>query len=282
VSADGRDYRELLQKFLLGAVAYSQATDDYWDDADEDHGLKVSNAEAEDGKPYSALEHHFDEGYGYFGAARDYLDYTDDQLASSTPYRDTDEDEKIDLTAEYNFGFSTNAGKRDKGSAEAAPTDFSKDIFEALLAARQLIAEADGELSEAQMTELQGYRDQAVFGWEKVIAATCVHYINDVLRDMNRFGTTGEDGYKFLDHAKHWSELKGFALGLQFNPRKKLTDDEFLELHTLLGDAPVLPGASGTDKDLYRDALRDARALLGEVYQVDAANLGDEDGEGGW
>jgi len=96
---------------------------------------------------------------------------------------------------------------------------------------------------------------------------------------MERFGTPD---YKFLDHAKHWSELKGFALALQFNPRSPVTDAQFDTLHTLLGDAPVLPGAESAVITLYKTSLRNARALLATAYGFDAANVGNDDGENGW
>ena len=63
------------------------------------------------------------------------------------------------------------------------------------------------------MNELKAHRDAALSAWEKAIAATVVHYINDVIGDME-----AED-YSFYDHAKHWSEMKGFALSFQFNRR---------------------------------------------------------------
>ncbi|MEM9490007.1 MAG: DUF4856 domain-containing protein, partial [Myxococcota bacterium] len=106
-----------------------------------------------------------------------------------------------------------------------------------------------------------------------------VHYINDTLQDMNTFGT---DNYSFTDHAKHWSELKGFALSLQFSPMSPLLPEQFEELHTLLGDAPVLANATEAEITEYRAALISARTLLGDAYDFDAANLGDENGENGW
>ena len=72
------------------------------------------------------------------------------------------------------------------------------------------------QLTTAELDELKKHRDAAVLGWEKAIAATALHYINDVLKDMAKFGASD---YSVLDHVKHWSELKGFALTLQFNPR---------------------------------------------------------------
>ena len=71
VTAVGLDYQQLLQKFLLGAVTFSQGADDYLD-----QGLTASNAQSA-GKCYSSLAHKWDEGYGYFGASRYYGQQTD-------------------------------------------------------------------------------------------------------------------------------------------------------------------------------------------------------------
>jgi len=277
VTAEGQDLRELIQKFLLGSVAFSQGADDYLDDDEAGKGLLSPNAVAEDGKPFTALEHAWDEGFGYFGAARDFGQWTDAEIASPS-YKDSLEpDGNIDLLTEYSFGHSQNAAKRDLGSLSG--TDFTADAWEGFVAGRALITEAGGELSEPQLEELKGYRDQAVGAWEMAIAASAVHYINDVLRDMNAFGT---EDYVFADHAKHWSELKGFALSLQFNRLSLMSDEEFVELQGYLGVAPVLPNAGEEAKSDYRQALLDARALLGEVYGFDEADLGDDDGENGW
>ena len=70
------------------------------------------------------------------------------------------------------------------------------------------------------MLELQGFRDTALMAWEKSIAATAVHYVNDTLGDYENFGT---DSFELRsDLAKHWSELKGFVVSLQFNRRSPL------------------------------------------------------------
>ena len=289
VSAEGLDYRQLVNKFLLVAVAYSQATDDYFDDDLPDHGINVDNEVAavsgEEEQPYTQLEHHWDEGFGYFGPARDYLAYTDLEMegVGGRPefqkYHDTDGDGAIDLTAEYIYPWAGYAARRDNGSAASAPSDFTHEIFGALLAGRRIISGAGGALSEAQMDALVAERDKAVEAWEKLVAANVIHYINDVLKDMNRFE---QEDYDFLGHAGHWSEAKAFALGLQFNPRKALSDDQLADLHQLLGVRPVLETATPTQIAGYRDDLRAARALIAEAYDVDAANIGDDDGENGW
>ena len=95
--------------------------------------------------------------------------------------------------------------------------------------------------------------DTIVETWEQVIAATAIHYINDVKADLRKCGTDGDsnpdNNFSLPDVAKHWSELKGFALGFQFNPRSPWNQGahDFAALHDLIGDAPTL--CEGGDAD---------------------------------
>ena len=277
VSPEGLDHQQLLQKFIRGAVAFSQGTDDYLDDDIEGKGLLADHTAAEDGKPYTALEHQWDEGFGYFGAARSYPDWSDEDIAN-TPGADVDGDGAVDLTREMNWGHSVNAAKRDVGAVSA--TDFTAEAWDGFYSGRALLSETAGTaLSPEQAAELATYRDQAVSAWEKALAATVVHYVNDTLQDMSAFGT---DDYSFGDHAKHWSELKGFALSFQFNPRSPMSDADFAELHRLIGQAPVLENASESVQSDYAADLRAARALVAAAYGFDTANLGDDNGDNGW
>ena len=264
VGLDGVDRRELLDKFLRVAVAFSQGADDYLDDADADKGILADHSAADGDANYTPLEHQWDEGFGYFGASRTYGAWDDATIAVG--WADEDGDGAIDVLTEVAFGHAVNAAKRDADSV--SPTDFTHEAWAGFHAGRALIAANDGPLDDAALDELRGHRDRAVGNWERAIAASAVHYINDVLDDMSTFGTAD---YVFLDHAKHWSELKGFALGLQFNPDSPLSDAEFARLHTLLRDAPVLPGDPGEGS--YADDLLEARDLLGAAYGFDAADV---------
>ncbi|MGF1508602.1 MAG: DUF4856 domain-containing protein [Myxococcota bacterium] len=275
VTADGRDLAQLLQKFLTGAIAYSQGADDYLDNDTEGKGLLSPNEQSGDA-PYSVLEHQWDEGFGYFGASRSYLLQTDEERTGSEQI-DSNGDGAIDLSSEFNFGHSTNAAKRDLGAN--VPTDFTDDAMTALLEGRAILAASNGELSEDEMSRLLDARDRVLSAWENAIASTVVHYINDVLADMNRFGT---DDYDFEDHAKHWSEMKGFALTLQFSRFAAVTDVELETIHEIMGTAPVLPTADDSTVEAYRQGLLDARQIIGDAYGFAEANLGDENGEGGW
>jgi hypothetical protein len=278
VSEQGHDLRQLLQKFIGVAVFFSQGTDDYLDDNLETGGIRASNSVQD---TYSDLEHHWDEAFGYFGAARDFGDYTDDEIAAKggraerqNGYFDSNGDSQIDLFSEFNFGHSVNAAKRDRGSVAA--TDLTTDAFEAFVDGRHIISQAGDMLSDEEFSDLLSARDRAVLAWEKSIAATVVHYINEVIVDTAAIGT---GDYDFLDHAKHWSEMKGFALGLQFNPRSPLSSAQFVALHQHIAMQPVLTTAGAGD---YTEQLLDARALPGSAYGFDSANLGENDGTGGW
>jgi hypothetical protein len=270
LTTDGRDLRQLIQKFLTMSVSFSQGVDDYLDDDTDGKGLLSDHTDTSEA--YTDLEHQFDEGFGYFGAARDYLSYSDEEIAGKggrdnwQGYYDTNGDGAIDFNSEYNFGHSTNAAKRDLGATVA--TDFTLEAMNAFLQGRKLLNETAGvALTDVQKTELYGYRDIAVLTWEKAIAATVVHYINDVTADLNSIGT---DDFSYSTLAKHWSEMKGFALGLQFNEDSPLSDADFAMVHTMFGDMPVLTGEA--EVTAYLADLLAARVLMQEAYTFDPEN----------
>ncbi|WP_125716370.1 DUF4856 domain-containing protein [Pseudoalteromonas rubra] len=286
VTDKGVDLNQMIQKFLYGALAFSQSADDYLDYDTEGKGLLTDNTVAVEGKAYTNLEHQWDEGFGYFGAARNYMSYSDDEIAGkggrdgfSAGYNDANGDGKIDFNSEYNFGNSTNAAKRDRGTVEnAKPTDLTKEAFEAFYNGRKLINSTEGALSDAQMETLKGHAKAALLAWEKAIAATVVHYINDTTKDLQtlKAGVTAGE-YKASDFAtlaKHWSEMKGFALNFQFNRHSPFyaegNADQFKKMHDLIGTQPVI---EPNDVDAYIEKLDQARDILQAVYEFDAENV---------
>ncbi len=275
VTEKGQHLAELAEKFLMGAVSFSQATDDYLDDATDGKGLLTDNSEPrEQGAESSVLEHAWDEGFGYFGAAADYGDYTDDEIRGaggregySSGFHDTDGDGCIDVFSEYNFAAAKYAARRDANSATG--TDFTKTAFDAFVRGRWLITLADGALDESQMNDLKAQRDQAVATYEKVHAANSIHYANALRADIE---TCGTDAYSFESQAGHWSELKGFALSLQFNPRSPWNDaaNDFAALHDLIGDAPVTCDA---DLEARASQIDAAVSALQKAYAFDASDV---------
>ena len=110
VTAEGLDLAQLVQKFLHGAVSYAQATGDYLSvDLGDSKGLNAQNEEvAAAGKSYTNLEHHWDEAYGYFGAARNYQSLSIEQVVGGLSV-DANNDGAISLHSERNFGMSVNS-----------------------------------------------------------------------------------------------------------------------------------------------------------------------------
>ncbi|WP_153915942.1 DUF4856 domain-containing protein [Shewanella sp. TC10] len=280
---NGVDLAQLIQKFLLMSITYSQASDDYFGADTEGKGLTTDNINpAKDGAAYTNLEHQFDEGFGYFGAARNYLEYSDVEIAGKVTddegradwngSQDTDGDGKIDLHSEYNFGQSVNAAKRDLGTADnAMPTDYTMQAMEAFIAGRKIINDNVGSaLTDAQMTELETYAMAGVKAWENAIVATVIHYINDVSADLEPLATGGDSAdFNYEDLSKHYSEMKGFALGLQYSEYGVISDEDFETMHDLFGMAPELTG----DVDGYIADLEAARDILQASYSLDADNV---------
>ena len=256
---NGVDLTQMINKVLIGAVPYYQATGVYLAGL-----LERDNSEARNGTdPYTSMEHGWDEAFGYFGAARDYFRYTDAELAGKVDdfTFDSNGDGSIDFKSEYNFGLSRNAGKRDKGGSGV---DLTREIFDAFLRGRTLIANQGTEVDIIQQRQL------AANGMEKVIAATIVHYVNDTLSDMSNLGTDAENR---VNLNKHWAEMKGFTVALQYNPFKLIGDGQLRELHGIMGEAPSYdaPGTPAYDTTV-RNYNR-AKAVLQAAYGFSASNM---------
>jgi len=294
ISKDGVHYRQLIQKFLSVSVNFSQGANDY---LQTDFGSESSLAAYKD-KTYSTGAHKFDEGFGYYGASRDLNDYTDNEAAGKggraeygNGYYDSNGDGLIDLRSEFVFGHAQNCAKRDrkKNAEGVAYTDYSKEAMDAFLVGRRILenAEAAGELTEAANEALQAQISIAAKTWEKCIAATVVHYINDVSADMADFsGENFADLDNFINLTKHWGEMKGFALGLQFSPLSPFRDgstdksvDDMKRVLSLMGDAPMMPNGSQNGQPAavaaadaitnYLSDLEEARTILAEAYAFD-------------
>ena len=256
---DGVDMSQMVNKVLIGAVPYYQATGVYLNGL-----LERDNSEARDGTdPYTAMEHAWDEAFGYFGAARDYFRYTDEQLAGSVDdfTFDSNGDGSIDFKSEYNFGLSRNAAKRDKGGSGV---DFTQEIFNAFLAGRTAIT------NQGSVAEISAHRQAAAEGMEKVIAATVVHYINDTLSDMSELGTAEENRANLN---KHWAEMKGYTVALQYNPFRLITDGQLAELHGIMGEAPIYdePGSNSYKTQVAN--YERAKVVLQTAYGFSNGNM---------
>ncbi len=267
-SSTGLNLSQMINKTLIGAVPYSQGTSNYLAGLEDD-----ANDEAKkEGGSYSELEHHWDEAFGYFGAARDYnTGYSDDNDRKSSPYYDSNGDGKIDFKSEYNFGISVNAAKRDVGAADGQ-VDFTKTIFDAFLEGRTLIH------NQGAMTEILAQRDIIVNNWEKVIAATVVHYVNDVLADMTELYDSDQDAGALSEGSvnlnKHWAEMRGFTIALQYNDFKLISDSDLESVAEIMGLKPVYPADGEDTFEDYKSALSTTvKSTLQTAYGFSDANM---------
>jgi len=67
---NGKEYLQLIEKGLMGAVFMNQALNVYF--VEEINVDNTTAVDAVNGKYYTAMEHHFDEAFGYFGVGIDF------------------------------------------------------------------------------------------------------------------------------------------------------------------------------------------------------------------
>jgi len=265
-SEDGLDYAQLTQKFLLGAVSYSQAARDYLStDLGPNKGLNADNTTpAEQGANYTAMEHHFDEAFGYFGAAKDYLAYGD-KLAREKLSLDSNNDGLISLKSEKNLGIAPNSARIDL-TAFDQDLNLSEDIMNAFLRGRNLITKKP----QGYKKYVEAQAQIILTNWEKTLAGLTIHYINKTISEYKSYGT---ENYLYEDFVKFWGEMKGFSLSFQFNPKSLMNDATFDQIQGLLGDRPVLPHAGETAVNQYMAALQQIRDLIGKTYNFSDNNI---------
>jgi hypothetical protein len=261
---------QITQKTLWGAVSYWQATSKYMSKIPTD-----DNSMADGDDNYTAMEHHWDESFGYFGAALDYnTGYTDDSDRKSGPYNDSNSDGSIDFKSEYNVGWAVTAAKRDVCDACDVNHDFTKTIFDAYLEGRTLIT------NQADLTEILVQRDIVMNTWEKVVAAVSIHYVNDVAADIAALIEAGDatiapGSDATADYENHWGEMRGYANGLLYNDFKVITDANLDRILAVMGTAPVYPSNGNFDAMLayHNQLIGEVRAIFKASYGFSDANL---------
>ena len=273
VRPGGLDLGQMTQKVMWGAIAYWQGTSKYMSKIPND-----DNTMSDDGDPYTAMEHHWDESFGYFGAARDYnTGYSDDTDRKTDPYNDSNGDGLIDFKTEYNMGWAVTAAKRDLVDGVAVDYDFTKTIFDAYLEGRTLI------YNQAPLDEILVQRDIILNTWEKVVAAVSIHYINDTLSDLEALISAGDsnlawdnlpesgDGYKYNIH---WAEMRAYAHGLIYNDFKLISDADIATVLGYMGTAPAYnDGSDFSAMQTLHDNLALAKPILQAAYGFSDAHM---------
>lgn len=180
VNENGLEYRQLILKRMMGAVFFHQAMEVYFgEDHMNDHGS--DNQTVEDGKNYTAMEHHYDEAFGYAGIPTD--------LSSAYTSKD---DAALSFWGEYIV-------ERSNDNGTFAIPGLNGELLAEFIKGRKAIVD-------------QKYADRNVainniaILWEKAILYTAGNYFNKSLTETNLYKK-----HHFL------SEGIGFLLASQYH-----------------------------------------------------------------
>lgn len=146
VDANGIEWTQVIEKGLMGAVFYYQAMEVY---LSEDRMGVVGNQDVEEGENFTAMEHYFDEAFGYFGVPVDF------------PSLATLDDARF-------------WGKYCNSRENGLYTGINDEMSLAFRTARAAISAQDYDARDAAIQTIMEK-------WSIVIAASAVDYLNQAL-----------------------------------------------------------------------------------------------------
>ncbi len=188
VNEKGWEYTQFIEKGLMGAVFYNQIYNVYM--TDDRVGDNVSNDEVEEGKNYTAMEHHWDEAFGYFGVPIDF--------PAGDPVLESDEDR---FWAKYTIDL-------DK---ESLLPGINTTLMNAYLTGRTAIVNKQYDIKNEQR--------EIIYKWHEIVAAaTAIHYLNSAIDDFNN--------NDIPNAFHHLSEAYMFVKALQYSPFKSISQSE--------------------------------------------------------
>ena len=238
----GYDWAQLISKYTMGAMAYNQAVDNYLDEKLSAE-KKPNNKPYKDGAHYTGKEHSWDEAFGYWGAAAHQHGFNPNKVYEIAKMKnqgvaDKNGDGMVDLKSEYVFGPCYYAAAFDRSGTKS--TNYTNIMFDAFLDGRKLITAAAGDaLSDSERSQLKAYAATIEENWEKVLAEAVFKYAGSVYKDINKMkDLSGDDLNKaYRAYAKHWGELKGFAMAMQSG--KSNLGATATKMNKLMGFGPV-------------------------------------------
>ena len=238
----GYDWAQLISKYTMGAMAYNQAVDNYLDEKLSAE-KKPNNKPYKDGAHYTGKEHSWDEAFGYWGAAAHQHGFNPNKVYEIAKMKnqgvaDKNGDGMVDLKSEYVFGPCYYAAAFDRSGTKS--TNYTNTMFDAFLDGRKLITAAAGDaLSDSERSQLKAYAATIEENWEKVLAEAVFKYAGSVYKDINKMkDLSGDDLNKaYRAYAKHWGELKGFAMAMQSG--KSNLGATATKMNELIGFGPV-------------------------------------------
>ncbi len=193
VDENGREFTQMIEKGLMGAVFYNQIYNTYL--TDDRIGTGVENVLLADGKNYTPMEHHWDEAFGYWNPPVDF--------SSNWP---------ADRAGEDRF-WSHYSNTVDNVRDGLLGTNSA--IMNAFITGRTAIVNNDPTVKNAQ-------RDILYEQLELVAAGVAVHYLNNALRHLGD-GETG-DAFHVL------SEVWAFTNALRYSPGRAMSLDAVDEI----------------------------------------------------
>ncbi|MDC3055871.1 DUF4856 domain-containing protein, partial [Paracoccaceae bacterium] len=238
----GYDWAQLISKYTMGAMAYNQAVDNYLDEKLSAE-KKPNNKPYKDGAHYTGKEHSWDEAFGYWGAAAHQHGFNPNKVYEIAKMKnqgvaDKNGDGMVDLKSEYVFGPCYYAAAFDRSGTKS--TNYTNTMFDAFLDGRKLITAAAGDaLSDSERSQLKAYAATIEENWEKVLAEAVFKYAGSVYKDINKMKDLSGDDLKkaYRAYAKHWGELKGFAMAMQSG--KSNLGATATKMNKLMGFGPV-------------------------------------------
>ncbi|MCB9081919.1 MAG: DUF4856 domain-containing protein [Lewinellaceae bacterium] len=214
LAANGLEYAQVIEKAIMGATLYYQATAVYLSEGK----MNVDNTTITPGEG-TMMQHHWDEAFGYLGVPIDF---------------------PANTNGLYFWGTYTN--RRDP------LLGVNQKLMNAFIKGRVAIGNKDYTTRDATISEVRNY-------WEQVVAATALNYLNTAIVQF--------DDLAVRTHAI--SEGVAFIYSLQFNPSKKITNDEVKQLLLLSG---------GGDTFLSMNLYNVTKANLETARQQLAAKYG--------
>lgn len=239
---NGTDAQQLLHTTLLGAVLYHQGAKILNDLTEFNNTLLVS------GSNYTAMEHAWDEAFGYYGAATDLLQYAPAQLSqANTCYNDSNQDGSINPATEYNHA---NVQQASQLYTQAATTQlYNELIFHAFVTGRTAITNKNYTLRRQQAQFI-------VQTWETMLANSAYQNAQLLQTALQQLGTPQQDTAAVN---RHWSAMRGYVLALQYNSQATISTEQLAQLRVWCGLQPVYDLSFGSN-------ISQITTLLDNVY----------------
>tara|TARA_B110000914_G_scaffold86742_1_gene76282 strand:- start:968 stop:1594 length:627 start_codon:yes stop_codon:yes gene_type:complete len=169
------------------------------------------------------------------------------------------------------FAHAYYAAAFDKGGK----TKYLHTIVQAFIDGRNLITSANGAaLTDSQRSELMGYAQVIKTQWQRLIAEAVFKYAGSVYGDIEKLETiiaaNGDVVKVYRAYAKHWGELKGFALALETGGVN--LGETGAKMNRLLGYSPVLLGNTQVKALVDGEFVQSSSVSLSE-YRVQMIKL---------